>query len=45
MDVDMAKLNFNFYCQSKRSGTTLEVYELPMILSACGYKVSPETHL
>lgn len=42
MEVEMAKQNFGFYCQQKKGGTSLELYELPMVLSACGYKVQPE---
>ncbi len=40
----MAKQNFTFYCSQKKSGPALEVYELPMILSACGYKTTAEIH-
>ena len=43
MEQDMAKQNFNFYCQQKKGGNQLELYELPMVLSACGYKVSDAT--
>jgi hypothetical protein len=39
MEVEMAKQNFGFYCSQKKQGTMLELYELPMVLSACGYKV------
>ena len=42
MEIEMAKQNFSFYCQSKKAGTALETYELPMVLSACGYRISPE---
>jgi Ca2+-binding EF-hand superfamily protein len=41
MEVEMAKQNFQFY-QSQKKSPILELYELPMVLSACGYKVSPE---
>ena len=41
MEIEMAKQNFNFY-QSQKKSPNLELYELPMVLSACGYKVSPE---
>jgi Ca2+-binding EF-hand superfamily protein len=40
--MEMAKQNFNFYCQSKKSGNSLELFELPMVLSACGWRTSPE---
>ena len=42
MEIEMAKSNFTFYCSQKKGGNALELYELPMVLSACGYKVSPE---
>lgn len=38
----MAKQNFGFYCSTKKGGTSLELYELSMVLSACGYKIAPE---
>jgi hypothetical protein len=41
MEVEMAKQNFTFYCQSKKAAVSLELYELPMILSACGYSCTP----
>jgi hypothetical protein len=44
MEIEMAKQNFTFYCSQKKSGPVLEVYELPMILSACGYKTTAEIH-
>lgn len=36
----MARQNFDFYCKSK-GGATVELFELPMILTACGYRVKP----
>jgi Ca2+-binding EF-hand superfamily protein len=36
----MARQNFDFYCKSK-GGATVELFELPMILTACGYRVTP----
>jgi|LauGreDrversion4_2_1035121.scaffolds.fasta_scaffold2536378_1 hypothetical protein len=39
-DISMARQNFDFYCKSK-GGATVELFELPMILTACGYRVTP----
>lgn len=47
MEIEMAKQNFNFYCQQKKGEKVhiaLEYYELPMILSACGYKCTAAQH-
>lgn len=41
MEIEMAKQNFSFYQQNKKVSAALELYELSMILSACGYRVSP----
>lgn len=38
MDIELAKQNYTYYCSGKK--TALELFELPMVLSACGYKVS-----
>ena len=38
-EVDLAKQNFDFYSKSK--GTQIELFELPMLLSACGCRVTP----
>jgi Ca2+-binding EF-hand superfamily protein len=38
--VDLAKTNFDFYSKSK--GTQIDLFELPMLLSACGSQVSPQ---
>lgn len=38
----MFKSVFNFY-QQNRGGVQIERYELPMLLDACGYKLSDET--
>jgi len=35
----MAKLNYDYYIRNK--GSQVELFELPMLLSACGYKVTP----
>jgi len=37
----MFKSVFNFY-QMNRGGVPIERYELPMLLDACGYKLSDE---
>ena len=39
VEVEMAKQNFDFYAKSK-GGAIIELFELPMILTACGYNVS-----
>lgn len=40
IEIDLAKQNFAFYCAGKKG--PLELFELPMVLSACGYnKVTP----
>ena len=41
VDVSMAKQNFEYYLKSK-GGATIELFELPMVLTACGYHVTPE---
>jgi len=38
-EQDMAKLNYEYYIKNK--GSQVELFELPMLLSACGYKVTP----
>ncbi len=38
-EQDMAKLNFEYYTKNK--GTQVELFELPMLMSACGYRVTP----
>jgi Ca2+-binding EF-hand superfamily protein len=38
MDIELAKQNYTYYCSGKK--TALELFELPMVLSACGYKVT-----
>jgi hypothetical protein len=40
MEIDMARQNFDFYSKSK-GGASVELFELPMILTACGYRASP----
>lgn len=41
-EIEMAKQNFTYYCSQKKAESGLQLYELPMVLSACGYKVTPE---
>ena len=38
-EVDLAKSNYDFYSKSK--GTQIELFELPMLLSANGCRVTP----
>lgn len=38
-EQDMAKLNFEYYTKNK--GSQVELFELPMLMSACGYRVTP----
>lgn len=39
----MLKHTFNFYMSGKGGVNSLERYELPMMLDACGYKLPDET--
>lgn len=34
----MVRLNYDYY--TKQKGGVVELFELPMIMSACGYKVT-----
>ena len=38
-EIDLAKMNFDFYFKMK--GTPIDLFELPMLLAACGIDVSP----
>lgn len=38
-EQDMAKLNFEYYTKNK--GSQVELFELPMLMNCCGYRVTP----
>ena len=38
-EIDIAKTNYDYYSKSK--GSQIELFELPMLLTACGLQVLP----